>query len=92
MFHHRSNATRVKTIPPTEAFTEREWEVLYFLQQGLSRTEIANLLNISPGTIKIHINHLYMKTKTSSYPDFIKLCSKYDLLDYIPEKFFVRPL
>lgn len=92
MFHHRSNATCVKTVPPTEAFTEREWEVLYFLQQGFSRTEIANLLNISPGTIKIHINHLYKKTKTSSYPDFIKLCSKYDLLDYIPEKFFIRLL
>ena len=92
MFHHRSNATRVKTVPPTEAFTEREWEVLYFLQQRLNRTEIAKLLNASPVTIKNHINHIYSKTKISNFSDFIKLCSKYDLLDYIPEKFSEIPL
>lgn len=87
MFHHRVGASRVKTVRPTEAFTDREWEVLYFLQQRLSRTEIAKLLNASPVTIKNHINHLYTKTKVSNFSDFIKLCSKYDLLDYIPEKF-----
>lgn len=92
MFHHRNYASRVKTVPPSEAFTEREWEVLYFLQQRLSRTEIAKLLHASPKTIKNHINHLYSKTKTSNFSDFIKLCSKYDLLDYIPEKFSEIPL
>lgn len=92
MFHYRRNASCVKTVPPTDAFTEREWEVLYFLQQRLNRTEIANLLNASPVTIKNHINHLYSKTKTSNFSDFIKLCSKYDLLNYIPEKLSGIPL
>jgi DNA-binding NarL/FixJ family response regulator len=41
--------------------TPREAEVLALIAEGLSNTEIAERLYVSPTTIKSHINHLFAK-------------------------------
>ena len=41
--------------------TPREAEVLALIAQGLTNTEIAERLVVSPTTIKSHINHLFAK-------------------------------
>jgi len=51
--------------PPEHArlglLTGREREVLQQLARGLSNTEIAELLCLSPGTIKTHVGHILAK-------------------------------
>jgi DNA-binding NarL/FixJ family response regulator len=42
--------------------TPRESQVLALVEQGLSNGEIASELAICPGTVKIHLKHLYEKT------------------------------
>ncbi|MFF2955985.1 response regulator [Kitasatospora sp. NPDC057965] len=42
--------------------TAREAEVLGLISQGLSNTEIARRLYVSPATVKTHINNLFAKT------------------------------
>jgi len=42
--------------------TPRESQVLALVEQGLSNGEIACELAICPGTVKIHLKHLYEKT------------------------------
>ena len=42
--------------------TPRESQVLALVEQGLSNGEIARELGIRPGTVKIHLKHLYEKT------------------------------
>ncbi len=42
--------------------TPRESQVLALVEQGLMNGEIARELGIRPGTVKIHLKHLYEKT------------------------------
>jgi two-component system nitrate/nitrite response regulator NarL len=42
--------------------TPREEEVMELVEQGLKNKEIANTLGIRPGTVKIHLKHIFEKT------------------------------
>lgn len=42
--------------------TPREEQVLSLVEQGLTNGEIARELGIRPGTVKIHLKHIYGKT------------------------------
>jgi LuxR family maltose regulon positive regulatory protein len=49
---------------PSDIFdplSNRETEVLQLIAIGFSNREIAQELVISPGTVKVHINHIYNK-------------------------------
>ncbi len=41
--------------------TEREYEVLCLLHEGLSNKEVANKLFISENTVKTHVSNLFVK-------------------------------
>ncbi|MFE9427254.1 response regulator [Kitasatospora sp. NPDC006697] len=60
-------AGRRPVLPPHPAglpdgLTVREAEVLALIADGLSNTEIAAALFVSPATVKTHINNLFAKT------------------------------
>jgi two-component system nitrate/nitrite response regulator NarL len=42
--------------------TSREQQVLELVEQGFKNKEIANDLGIRPGTVKIHLKHIFEKT------------------------------
>jgi DNA-binding NarL/FixJ family response regulator len=58
---------RATAPPPTggselpDDLTPREAEVLGLIAEGLTNTEIAERLFVSPTTVKSHINHLFAK-------------------------------
>lgn len=41
--------------------TEREADVLYWVAQGKTNAEAAGILNIAPGTVKVHLERIYQK-------------------------------
>ncbi|MEV7027043.1 response regulator transcription factor [Kitasatospora sp. NPDC093558] len=53
-------AARTGELP--DGLTAREAEVLALIAEGLSNTEIAQRLFVSPATVKTHINNLFAKT------------------------------
>lgn len=55
------SATRAVRQSHSE-LTPRESQVLALVEQGLTNGEIARELGIRPGTVKIHLKHLYEKT------------------------------
>jgi len=46
----------------SSGLTPREQQVLELVEQGLKNTEIARELGIRPGTVKIHLKHIFEKT------------------------------
>jgi DNA-binding NarL/FixJ family response regulator len=42
--------------------TAREQQVMQLVEQGFKNREIANELGIRPGTVKIHLKHIFEKT------------------------------
>jgi DNA-binding CsgD family transcriptional regulator len=53
--------------------TERELQVADLLLAGHSRETIANLLAISPATVKMHVRALFQKTDTHRQSDLVDL-------------------
>ena len=47
---------------PRSALTPREQQVMELVEQGLKNREIARELAIRPGTVKIHLKHIFEKT------------------------------
>lgn len=60
----RSN--RIPESARAAELTRKEWQVLSLIGEGLTNTQIAQRLFISPGTVKCHINRLYHKLDISS--------------------------
>lgn len=52
-----SNETQVRTD-----LTPREHQVMELVEQGFKNREIAQELGIRPGTVKIHLKHIFEKT------------------------------
>ena len=47
---------------PRSELTPREQQVLELVEQGFKNKEIAQDLGIRPGTVKIHLKHIFEKT------------------------------
>ncbi|MGQ9550287.1 MAG: response regulator [Roseiflexus sp.] len=61
----RLAATVTDDEPPVEPLTTREQQVLKLLMQGKTNREIARELIISPGTVKVHVEHIIAKLGVS---------------------------
>ena len=53
--------------------TEREWEVLEFLHDGLSTAEIAERMSISPVTVRRHVSEILKKLRVTSREEAVRL-------------------
>lgn len=53
--------------------TDREWEVLEFLHDGLSTAEIAERMTISPVTVRRHVSEILKKLRVESREEAIRL-------------------
>src|ERR1700687_5475819 len=50
----------------TAALTNREHQIMCLVSEGLSNKEIGRRLNISDGTIKVHLHHVFQKLEISN--------------------------
>ena len=55
------------------SLTEREWEVLHLLREGLSTAEIARRLFISQGTVRTHVRSIVKKLSVTDRSAAIRL-------------------
>jgi len=57
---------RFSTENVLAALTDREREIMRLVAQGLPNKAIARRLNISHGTIKVHLHHIYQKLEINN--------------------------
>lgn len=61
----REILSKLQTEGPWEKLSQREWEVLRLLEQGMNNNEIAERLFISEGTVKTHVSRILSKLELS---------------------------
>ena len=57
----RATEHRKKDVRLESVLTGREYEIARLIAQGLSNKHICRQLNISEGTVKVHLNNVYQK-------------------------------
>jgi two-component system, NarL family, response regulator LiaR len=72
--------TRHRANRPDYRLTEREWEVLALLVEGLSNAEIAERLVVSVPTVKFHVRGILSKLGVSSRTEAVTLAWQKNLL------------
>lgn len=62
----RSNKSQQASRPDFDSLTPREKEILRHISEGLSNKMIGRKLDISDGTVKVHVKHLLKKLSLRS--------------------------
>ena len=63
-----------------EPLSERELEVVYLIAEGASNREIAEALVVSIGTVKKHLNNIFLKLDAHSRTQAIATAQRYNIL------------
>ncbi|EON3356671.1 LuxR C-terminal-related transcriptional regulator [Yersinia enterocolitica] len=71
--------------PPTNDFTKKELEVIFYLLQSLNSKEIGERLNLSKRTIENKLQLIYAKVNVNSLSSFKEYCKVEGFDRYIPE-------
>ncbi|CQD40819.1 helix-turn-helix transcriptional regulator [Yersinia mollaretii] len=74
--------------PPSEFFTQREWEVLFYILHSFSSSEIGKKLHLSPRTICNITQSIYRKAGVTSKRQVIEYCYENKINNYVPQSFF----
>ncbi|WP_145535742.1 helix-turn-helix transcriptional regulator [Yersinia thracica] len=74
--------------PPSEAFTKREWEVLFYVLHAFSSKEIAKKLHLSPRSVCNITQNIYSKAGVTSKKQVIEYCYEKKINNYVPQSFF----
>ena len=67
-------------LPDIEPLSERETEVLHLIAEGASNREIAQELVLSLGTVKKHLNNIFLKLDAHSRTQAVAIARHYNLL------------
>jgi RNA polymerase sigma factor (sigma-70 family) len=81
--HQLSGKQSAVTANALTGLTDREQQIMRLVAEGLSNKEIGRRLNITDGTIKVHLHHIYQKLEISNRTELAALA--------IPEIRFLAP-
>ncbi|MCC8459738.1 helix-turn-helix transcriptional regulator [Photorhabdus aegyptia] len=76
--------------PPTDLFTQREWDVIFLFLQKYNSKQIGRMLNLSYRTVENHISRIYQRIGVHSSYQLEEYCRTNDYDLYVPERFVHR--
>jgi DNA-binding NarL/FixJ family response regulator len=78
-FRSRSKSKRLLSASPHAArLTDREWDVLELLREGLTTAEIAARLAIAPVTVRRHVSEILRKLRVPDREAAVRLLGRRD--------------
>ncbi|EQB98359.1 hypothetical protein B738_25290 [Photorhabdus temperata subsp. temperata M1021] len=89
LFHGKLPAS-ILFQPPTDLFTQREWDVIFLSLQKYTSKQMGKMLNISYRTVETHMARIYKKIGVNSCYQLEDYCRSNDYDLYVPER-FVHP-
>ncbi|WP_115160076.1 helix-turn-helix transcriptional regulator [Serratia fonticola] len=72
---------------PSSFFTAREWEVIFLMFRGMSQKQIAQMLRVTPGTVRQKMHLIYQKAGVSSSLSLFEFCERNGWAYYVPPAF-----
>ncbi|MCT8344076.1 MULTISPECIES: helix-turn-helix transcriptional regulator [Photorhabdus] len=76
--------------PPTDLFTQREWDVIFLMLHKYTSKQIGMMLNISYRTVENHISRICKRMGLHSSRQLEEYCRTNDYDLYVPKR-FVQP-
>ncbi|WP_145482030.1 helix-turn-helix transcriptional regulator [Yersinia aldovae] len=73
--------------PPSQLFTQREWEVLFYILHQFSSNEIAKKIHLSPRSVCNITQNIYRKAGVTSKKQVIEYCHEHKINNYVPPSF-----
>ncbi|TDB53005.1 helix-turn-helix transcriptional regulator [Photorhabdus luminescens] len=73
--------------PPTDLFTQREWDVIFLMLNKYTNKQIGKMLNISYRTVETHISRIYKRIGVHSNYQLEEYCRTNDYDLYVPKRF-----
>jgi two-component system nitrate/nitrite response regulator NarL len=73
----RTQKARAKFATVDGALTQREREVMLLVADGLSNKDVGRRLNVSEGTVKVHLHSIYQKVAVNNRTALAKFAGQY---------------
>ncbi|CNL71944.1 LuxR family transcription regulatory protein [Yersinia aldovae ATCC 35236] len=80
--------TSLVFTPPSQLFTKREWEVLFYILHHFSSNEIAKKIHLSSRSVCNITQNIYRKAGVTSKKQIIEYCHEQKIHNYVPQSFF----
>ncbi|NHB98313.1 PAS domain-containing protein [Photorhabdus stackebrandtii] len=87
--YHNKFPSSILLQPPTDFFTEREWDIIFLFLQKYTRHQIGTILNLDFSEIENHMTKIYHKISINSSLQLEEYCRINNFNRYIPEKFLL---
>jgi two-component system, NarL family, nitrate/nitrite response regulator NarL len=73
----KERASEPNRVEIDKILTEREWKLAAYVDAGLSNKEIASKLDITEGTVKVHLHNIFQKIGVNNRTALANLAHKY---------------
>lgn len=65
---------------PVSQITQRETEILNYIKEGMSNSEIAKLISLSSKTIENHVRNIMIKLDANNRTEAVVIALRQDLI------------
>ncbi|ERT10337.1 helix-turn-helix transcriptional regulator, partial [Photorhabdus temperata] len=87
--YHKNLPSSIILQPPTDLFTQQEWDIIFFFLQRYTRKQIGQKLNITYDAVETYMTRIYNKIGINSSQQLEEYCLTNNFHHYVPERFLL---